>query len=206
MASSFDEMLQEQESEMWDDAVRSHQEQVAAAEPLATDKQASYLEALRDGKDTSSLSPEQRAWLADADFKTIPKRRASDVIGTLKELPWAPKDSPSNGDPNDRPELPVVPNGRYAIEDATDGALKFYSIKKGTHTTFVDVWASDARYPIKAFPTRLAILNAIAVDPVAAMKRFGAEIGKCGRCGRTLTDATSRAFGIGPDCREQMGI
>jgi len=34
----------------------------------------------------------------------------------------------------------------------------------------------------------------------AARERFGREIGRCGCCGRQLTDETSRARGIGPDC------
>lgn len=34
----------------------------------------------------------------------------------------------------------------------------------------------------------------------AARERFGQEIGRCGCCGRSLTDETSRARGIGPDC------
>lgn len=36
-----------------------------------------------------------------------------------------------------------------------------------------------------------------------AQKRFGQEIGKCGRCGRPLTDDASRALGIGPVCLEK---
>lgn len=165
---------------------------------MATEKQVSYLEGLRDGKDLSNLTPEQRAWMADADFTKIPKRRASDVIGVLKELPWAPrdKDSPLA----DELDKVGVKNGRYAIPGGDDGALRFYSVKQGMHTTFVDVWASDARYPIKGMPQKLAILKEIAADPDAG-PRFGREIGACYVCGRTLTDETSRALGIGPVCR-----
>jgi hypothetical protein len=165
---------------------------VRETEILATEKQASYLEGLRDGKDTSSLSAEQRAWLADADFTRIPKRRASDVIEVLKELPWAHKDA----GPGD---LPEVANGRYAVKK-DDGTLMFYSVKKGTRTTFLDVWASDARYPIKAKSEKIRIFNLIKSDPDAG-PRFGREIGKCYVCGRTLTDETSRSLGIGPVCR-----
>jgi hypothetical protein len=32
------------------------------------------------------------------------------------------------------------------------------------------------------------------------------HVGKCGRCGRTLTDPDSINRGIGPDCAEMMGI
>jgi Family of unknown function (DUF6011) len=163
--------------------------------PLATEPQVNYLNSLRDGKDLSKLSPEQRAWLADVDFAKIPKKRAGDVIDTLKPLPWAPRDSDSEG------KLPEVADGRYAIPKP-DGTLMFYSVKKGTYTTFVDVWASDARWPIKAKPEKDRILTAIKNDPDAG-PRFGREIGRCYVCGRTLTDELSRQLGIGPVCRDR---
>lgn len=37
-----------------------------------------------------------------------------------------------------------------------------------------------------------------------AMERYGREIGKCGRCGRHLTDEVSRALGLGPECASKM--
>jgi hypothetical protein len=46
------------------------------------------------------------------------------------------------------------------------------------------------------------LLERIVEDPKTAMVRFGQEIGRCGVCGKVLTDETSRAFGIGPICRE----
>jgi hypothetical protein len=90
-------------------------------------------------------------------------------------------------------------HGRYAIPK-DDGALMFYSVKKGTYVTFVDVWASDARWPVKNSAEKKRILTAIKDDPDAG-PRFGREIGACYVCGRTLTDATSRSLGIGPVCR-----
>jgi hypothetical protein len=175
--------------------------------PLATEKQVSYLEALRDGKDLSSLSPEQIAWLRDADFSKIPKHRASDVIEQLKDLDWAPKDTV---------KVSGVPDGRYAIyktaqqiagdeahSPGADSKLMFYSVKKGKHVTFVDVWASDTRWPVKNPTEKARILNAIKNDPDAG-PRFGREIGACWVCGRTLTDELSRKLGIGPVCRDNQ--
>jgi hypothetical protein len=169
---------------------------------LATPKQVSYLEALRDGKDTSQLSPEQRAWLENADFTKLTGGRdgsASRVISQLKKLAWKPRemDSPLFKEMYDIP----VETGRYAIP-GKDGALRFYSVKRNTErlAVWVDVWASDARYPIRAIPQRIEILKEIAADPDAG-PRFGQEIGRCYVCGRTLTDETSRSLGIGPVCR-----
>lgn len=169
---------------------------------LATPPQVSYLEGLRDGKDLSKLSPEQISWLRDVDFSTIPKKRASDVIGQLKELDWVPRDMDSPFSKELKETADLVADGRYAIPK-DDGTLMFYSVKKGTYTTFVDVWASDARYPIKLVPEKLRILKAIIADPDAG-PRFGREIGRCYVCGRTLTDETSRSLGIGPVCRSDQ--
>lgn len=158
---------------------------------LASERQVTYLEDMRAGKVLDSLNPEQIAWLRDVDFALIPKKRASDVISTLIPLPWAKRDAAN---------MPDVPDGRYAIPKE-DGTLMFYSVKKGDFVTFVDVWASDARWPVKDSKERWRILSAIKTDPDAG-PRFGREIGRCYVCGRTLTDETSRALGIGPVCRD----
>lgn len=97
--------------------------------------------------------------------------------------------------------LPVY----YAVE--IDGALKFYRVKAGTKPGWwwIDAQASDEFHPIRNVATKTAILKAIlAAGPVACMERYGQEIGSCGRCHRTLTDAESRAKGIGPDCEGMM--
>lgn len=175
--------------------------------PMATERQVAYLEGLRDGKDLSPLEPKQIAWLRDADFTKIPKSRASDVIEQLTKLKWMGRDAAHD---------PEVPNGRYAIyktaqqiagdeahSPGSDSRLMFYSVKQGKTVTFVDVWASDARYPVKSSKERHRILEAIKADPDAG-PRFGREIGKCYVCGRTLTDETSRSLGIGPVCRDDQ--
>lgn len=172
----------------------------ATQDQPATEKQIAYLEGLRSGKDLTSLEDIQKAWLAEADFSTLSKSRASDVIGKLKDLPWKPRET-------DQPMFAELMNlgvqsGRYAIP-GEDGALRFYSVSRDEDrpACWVDVWASDARYPIRAIPQRIEILKAIAADPDAG-PRFGREIGRCYVCGRTLTDETSRSLGIGPVCRE----
>src|SRR5690349_5398367 len=124
-------------------------DQFKEQEALATERQVSYLVALRDGKDLSKLTPAQRSWLINADFTKIPKKRASDIIEELTKLEWIPKDAgPKQPMPNNSAPLPEVKDGRYAVPKE-DGTLMFYSVKKGKYTTFVDVWASDARWPVK---------------------------------------------------------
>jgi len=95
------------------------------------------------------------------------------------------------------------PAGRYAIENA-EGELRFYQVDKPTEgrwagRTFVKVQASDDLHPVKG-QAAAAVLAEIAKDPEGASRRYGREIGRCGVCGRTLTDEKSRAEGVGPIC------
>jgi hypothetical protein len=87
--------------------------------------------------------------------------------------------------------------------------VKFYRVDRPTEgrwagRTFVKVQASDDLHPVRGTAAR-AVLEAIAVDPKAAMLRYGLELGHCGKCGRTLTDEDSRAAGIGPVCASKLG-
>lgn len=172
---------------------------------MATERQANYILGLRDGKDLSSLSQAQRDWLAkltEENLKSLSTESASKVISSMVDLPWIPKTSAPNQQHQSLPH-PDIKDGRYAITD-NDGTLKFYSVKrweKNPNTIFVDVWASDDRWPIKDRNHREEILTKIENDPDAG-PRFGREIGKCYVCGRTLTDELSRQLGIGPICRE----
>lgn len=105
--------------------------------------------------------------------------------------------------------LPDVPQGFYAVETEA-GHLAFYEVDRPTEgkwagRTFLSVLASDERHPIRGAAAR-SILEKIAEDAPGAMARFGQEIGRCGRCRRTLTDETSRSLGIGPECRKHVGL
>jgi len=127
---------------------------------------------------------------------------ASKVIDTLLKCPYKNGFAAvPRGD-----HWPTVPEGRYAVLD--EGVLKFYKVDRPTEGRwsgylFLSVYASDERYPIKAFDTKKRVMDNIAVNPQLAAQRYGQEIGKCGLCGRTLTDEQSRAFGIGPICRAE---
>ncbi len=169
-----------------------------------------------------AMSDRQRSYLADlirtrgdelhreldldvvdrvAASRLIDELRVRPLVVTLRTLdvvvarPAAPAPEP----------LPVVADGRYAIE--LDGAVRFYRLN--THDKsgrqYLDAQASDDFWSVTTYALRLRVLSTIAADPTEAMRRYGTELGKCGNCGRTLTDETSRAFGIGPDCRAKLG-
>lgn len=97
---------------------------------------------------------------------------------------------------------PVVPSGRYAIGPADH--TKFYRVvnKGGRYTLFA--YASDTQHLVSNWSTVLLVLRTIENEDLkAAAVRFGTELEHCYRCGRALTDPTSRELGIGPDCRSK---
>ena len=49
-----------------------------------------------------------------------------------------------------------------------------------------------------------ARIVAACADPEAAARAYGLRFGSCSCCGRTLTNAESRALGIGPICRSKF--
>ncbi len=89
------------------------------------------------------------------------------------------------------------PEGRYAVP-TEDGPLGFYHLTDGR----VFVQASSDLHLVPQ-PAAAAIVAKIALDPEAASRTYGREIGSCGRCGRVLTNEASREAGIGPVCESK---
>jgi hypothetical protein len=161
---------------------------------VATPAQQNFIASLASKRD---LTTDLAALVADA--AALPKWKASKLIDALKAAPVAAAPAPVAG--------AVVAPGRYAV--ALDGKLGFYKVDapqdgRWAGFTFVKQQAGDDHYPVKG-GRKGAVLAAIAADAKAAMLAYGRELGKCGHCGRTLTDEASRAAGIGPICRQRMG-
>lgn len=99
------------------------------------------------------------------------------------------------------PSHPEVLDGRYAIPNASGkGGLAFYKVwTRRDGSRGVDLQVSDDYLPVGRAQVP-GILARIAEDVQGASAAYGREIGCCGVCGRTLTDETSRAVGIGPVC------
>jgi hypothetical protein len=106
--------------------------------------------------------------------------------------------------------------GRYAIREvASDGqgeTINFYKIEvpaEGRWAGYVFVkqitgHVGEDGVRVRHPARRAAILAAIeAAGPVEAERLYGQEIGRCSRCGRVLTNDESRAYGIGPECRQK---
>jgi hypothetical protein len=180
-----------------------------ASSDAATPNQLKYINDLMADR---VMSDEARAKAEGMLKAGIHRTLASEWITRLKQLPRASSQFARVGE-----SLPDVPDGRYAIshKEVTEGVLKFYKIKKPTEGkwagfVFVDAGRGGSHgdlswTPIKNLAYKKQVLDIIAKDPKLAGERFGREVGACYKCGRSLTDETSRALGIGPDCRQMVG-
>lgn len=96
--------------------------------------------------------------------------------------------------------------GYFAINvvDGLGGApVKFYRVKAKGGRVYVDAQASDEYHALRSPGSLKMVLSAILADPKRAAGRYADELGRCYRCGRTLTDDTSRSVGMGPECRSK---
>jgi hypothetical protein len=104
-----------------------------------------------------------------------------------------------------------IGQGYYAIVDPQDSVVKFFQVRtpnkgKWNGYVFLSQVSGDNHISVRDRNERDRIFAVIAIDPLEALKRFGQEIGQCGHCRKQLTDPESRAIGIGPVCRKDMGI
>lgn len=180
-----------------------------------TFKQIDYFRALVLGK---QLTDDQRTRLLDS-LPTATRQSVTASIQWLIGLPWTPRVFvPRPAQPSyqkygvgPRPVTPKIDQGYYAIVDPADQVLKFYQVrvpKQGRWVgyTFVSQVCGENRLNIRDRTEREKILGEIAKNPLESLKRYGQEIGECGHCRKQLTDAESRAFGIGPVCRKKLGV
>ena len=106
-----------------------------------------------------------------------------------------------------------VPRGSYAVPTTSDGAVN--------ETAFYKLWIAEFNASNRGawvlyqqisdrfdrMPRYIAnnVLKQIADRPQHYAALYGHAIGKCGICGRTLTNDESRSRGIGPICAQKWG-
>lgn len=169
----------------------------ATVEPPATEKQVAYLESL--------LADRVHGIVDTAMYMTgirTSKAAASEAIKFLLSCEKAAMPQP-------QAESVSVPAGYYAVPSATgNNDLDFFCVQVPTEGkwkgySFVKrVVGGRPELSIQGPQARIVKerIQDAGVEEAAAL--YGKEIGRCGRCNRTLTDETSRALGIGPVCRE----
>jgi len=103
-----------------------------------------------------------------------------------------------------------IADGYYATE--RNGAVSFWRLQQPTagkwkgYTFLATVTGGPGRANETSYRNmagKATVLEAIAADVKGAAILFGRELGFCGACGSPLTDAKSRAAGIGPICAKR---
>jgi lipoprotein-anchoring transpeptidase ErfK/SrfK len=187
---------------------------------LATPKQIEFYTALVTGKQMALGIGERAEMIKNAAMMT--KKEMSQAISNMMGLPWIPREQQVRtavitGQPAAPVTKPVqktwdtIGAGHYAVVDPKDQVLKFYKVqrpKKGNWVGYVFIKrvSGENLEPVGNAQEREVIFREIEKDVMGALKRYGQEIGQCGHCKKQLTDAESRAFGIGPVCRKALGI
>lgn len=99
---------------------------------------------------------------------------------------------------------PLADKGYYALRDQENpGKIHYYRITRRKGYVKVQEQASDELWPVD-YRRALAVVKALLDSGVEAAQHLYADtLEKCYRCGRTLTDETSRALRIGPECRKK---
>lgn len=171
----------------------------------ATDKQVDFISDLLG---QVNLTEEQQTEAQRQLANGLSKRVASAWIQKLHDLKAQQRRAVT------RPTVPAhhrdIPAGHYAITTADGLRTSFYKVDTPTEGRwagyiFVKLQVSE-RYERISRQQRDYVLDYIAeVGPESAMRRYGLEIGRCGRCHITLTNNISRKLGIGPVCRRNLG-
>jgi hypothetical protein len=146
------------------------------------------------------------------------RREASAVIDALLATP-RPRRAATGTSATTRtttrsPRLATeVPAGRFAVASRTgQNDLDFFQIDRPTEGRWAGfvfvrrIIGGHEPITVRGAEAASAVAAIEAAGWQAAAARFGQEIGSCSRCGRSLTDEASRAFGIGPDCRGFWGL
>jgi hypothetical protein len=137
----------------------------------------SSLEEIRNGRATEDTA---RATIAPATRKAA-KFDLGEFIRTVKQ----------------------IPDGKYALVGKDGETVHFFEVVERGNRNWVNrLFGSpgDFRSERMSYQWMHAAATRIAADPKAAAILFGRETRTCGRCSSPLTNAESRARGLGPKC------
>lgn len=167
-----------------------------------TEKQVKYLRSLlgeRQGEDVRAMLNGHR------EAGTLTRQVVSSAIDDLLARPRTAPTAPA------APAVDDVPAGYYALDTVSDGDndIAFYCVTKGTgrwagHTFVETVIGGDRGGPVRGAAGRSVLDRIRKAGVQEATERYGREIGRCGRCHRTLTNKESRDRGIGPECATKL--
>jgi len=104
---------------------------------------------------------------------------------------------------------PSIPAGHYAVASQGQNDLLFVRVDHGKNAyagrVFVKMIVGGHPDRNLSAAQSQSVLARIESDGIeVAARRYGQEIGRCCACNRELTDETSRAAGIGPECAKKF--
>jgi hypothetical protein len=175
-----------------------------------SEPQKKLLRDLATERDLTQLVP----GLDGTSIDTYTTREASALIKRMLALPRlnaapvveaAPEPTPAPAAPaRARLDFKAIPDGNYAVRE--DGVVKFYRVSTGRNGyKNVQVRASDELHMLFS-RAGIAVLHRIVEAGLAESRMlFVTELGRCCRCGRSLTNKASREDalvngGFGPEC------
>lgn len=170
----------------------------------ATDKQVAFLRTLLAERDHGYPDP-------DLVLTTLAKNKrvASAAITLLLDCGKVAQPTTAATASNGTAVDTDVPEGYYAVTSATgNNDLDFYVVQRPTEGRWAGyvfvktIIGGHPEYAIKGAKRDEVLARIASAGWHEAALLYGQEIGRCGKCNRTLTDETSRAYGIGPVCRE----
>lgn len=127
------------------------------------------------------------------------------TVSTSSDVPTPSPSKPSTKTPSGK-NWSVPGKGRYLV-NGEDGKPAAYQVKAGPTSGSKAIYPIDldtgksGSTPIRSPRLVEGVVDSINADPEKAMRDFGTFTGKCGRCGRVLSDARSQSIGLGPSCR-----
>jgi len=183
----------------------------------ASDKQITFINELLDSRELPAGDPIIQQFIDDrfTTLSTITKRSASAVISMLLGMPKLV--SPTEA--SLQAVLARVPKSKYAIPvDELDiapltgtpltGDLLFVEIRMYEGHLYMRRLSGSVggfnRDKMPAGDVKI-VSDIIETHPYKYTRLFGEHYSCCGKCGAELTDPTSRAFFLGPDCRKAFG-
>lgn len=154
-----------------------------------TDRQRSYLHSLVvDLFKASDMTAETRDEIIDDKLPTLNRREASELIEEMKLALASAREDAKSTELEDG--FYVYESTVYKVIHAANGSGRQYAKALNTVSGAWD-------YAPGAIKTVALLASPLTLE---AAQELGKLYGICVRCGRTLTDETSIAAGIGPIC------
>lgn len=190
----------------------------------ASYKQRKYIRGLLDERDVSELTKTNLLEVIEnVDLPKTGENSASSIISMLLGLKRKPKSAaPREATPAEPSNLYLLQTGMFAIPVselspelqvlAGHSDLLFGEVREWQKRRFVNALKgapgafARTRLAKETAHLRREVVDILIRDQHKYVKLFGEHYTCCGSCGAELSDDTSRALKLGPECRKKFGL